>query len=308
MASAGGGRLGVLITGSAGMLGSAVFPAFVDAGHDVVATDLVPRDVAGLPMGTLDVRDAVAVADAIERTHPDLVLHLAAETDLETCEAGSDEAYRTNTIGTHNVALACRESGATLVYISTAGVFDGEKDDGPYIEFDAARPINVYGRSKYEGEIFVLRTVPRSFVVRAGWMVGGADRDHKFVAKVIDQLRNGARTIRAVTDKLGTPTYTQDFALNLLELTGTRFYGLYHMACLGEGSRFDVAREIVAFYGRDDVDVIPVTSEAFAADYPAPRPRSEMMRNYMLDLRGMNRMRPWQTALREYLAAADFKV
>jgi dTDP-4-dehydrorhamnose reductase len=308
MAAAEGGRMRVLITGSAGMLGSAVFPAFVDAGHDVVATDLEPRDVRGLPVGPLDVRDAAAVAEAIERTHPDLVLHLAAETDLETCEESPDHAYLTNTIGTNNVAVACRESGATLVYISTAGVFDGEKIDGPYTEFDEARPINIYGRSKYEGEILVLRLVPQSFVVRAGWMVGGANRDHKFVAKVIDQLRDGARTIRAVTDKLGTPTYTQDFALNLLELVGTRFYGRYHMACLGEGSRFDVAREILAFYGRDDVEVVPVTSDAFAVEYPAPRPRSEMMRNYMLDLRDMNRMRPWQTALREYLGAADFKL
>jgi dTDP-4-dehydrorhamnose reductase len=111
-----------------------------------------------------------------------------------------------------------------------------------------------------------------------------------------------------VTDKLGTPTYTQDFAQNMLELIETPFYGRYHMACLGEGSRYDVALEIVAFYGRDDVRVVPVTSEAFAEEYPAPRPRSEMMRNYMLELRGMNRMRPWREALREYLTVADFRV
>jgi len=296
-----------LITGSAGMLGSAVYPAFVDAGHDVVATDLEPREVRGMPMERLDVRDAAAVAEAIAGTRPDLVLHLAAETDLEICESNPDHAYLTNTIGTHNVALACRESGTTLVYISTAGVFDGTKTREPYTEFDEARPINVYGSSKYEGELLVQRLVPNSFVVRAGWMVGGVDRDHKFVAKVAAQLRDGAKTIRAVTDKLGTPTYTQDFATNLLELIETRFYGRYHMACLGEGSRYDVAREIVSFCGYDDVDVVPVTSDAFAAEYPAPRPQSEMMRNYMLDLRGMNRMRPWQVALREYLAAADFQ-
>jgi dTDP-4-dehydrorhamnose reductase len=204
--------------------------------------------------------------------------------------------------------MACRERGATVVYISTAGVFDGTKTDGPYTELDQPRPINVYGRSKLEGETIVQRFVPGGFVVRAGWMVGGADRDHKFVAKVIEQLRGGSRTIRAVTDKLGTPTYTQDFAQNLLELVRTPFHGLYHMACLGEGSRFDVAREIVAFYERDDVDVVPVTSDAFTDAYPAPRPRSEIMRNYMLDLRGLNRMRPWQVALREYLENAKFAV
>ncbi len=290
------------------MLGSAVFPAFADAGHHVIATDLEPREVRGLPMGRLDVRDAAAVQESVKEVRPDLVLHLAAETDLETCEADPDHAYLTNTIGTHNVALACRERGATVVYISTAGVFDGEKTGGPYTEFDEPRPINVYGRTKFAGEIIVQRFVPGGFVVRAGWMVGGADRDHKFVAKVIDQLRDGARTIRAVTDKLGTPTYTHDFAQNLLELVGTPFHGLYHMACLGEGSRFDVAREIVAFYDRGDVEVIPVTSDAFAVEYPAPRPRSEMMRNYMLDLRGMNRMRPWQVALREYLVNARFAI
>lgn len=298
----------VLITGAAGMLGSAVYPAFAAAGHDVVATDLEPREVAGLPMGRLDVRVYSELIDAIEHSRADLVLHLAAETDLESCEADPDQAYRTNTLGTHNAAVACQARDLTLVYISTAGVFDGEKDDGPYDEFDLPRPINVYGKSKYEGELLVLRLVPRHFVIRAGWMVGGVDRDHKFVAKVIDQLRAGATTIRAVTDKLGTPTYTLDFAQNMLELIETPFYGRYHMACLGEGTRYDVAREIVEFYGRHDVSVIPVTSEVFADEYPAPRPRSEMMRNYMLDLRGMNRMRPWREALREYLKVADFHI
>lgn len=297
----------VLITGAAGMLGSAVYPAMVAAGHDVVATDLKPRELAGLPMGRLDVRVYSEMVGAIERSRADLMLHLAAETDLETCEADPDHAYRTNTLGTHNAAVACQARDLLLVYISTAGVFDGEKDDGPYDEFDLARPINVYGKSKYEGELLVLRMVPKHFVIRAGWMVGGVDRDHKFVAKIINQLRAGATTIRAVTDKLGTPTYTEDFARNMLELIETPFYGRYHMACLGEGSRYDVAREIVEFYGRHDVNVVPVTSEAFADEYPAPRPRSEMMRNYMLELRGMNRMRPWREALGEYLRSADFR-
>jgi dTDP-4-dehydrorhamnose reductase len=290
------------------MLGSAVYPAFVAAGHEVVATDLEPREVAELPMGRLDVRMYSDMIDAIERSRADLVLHLAAETDLETCEADPDHAFLTNTLGTHNAAVACQARDLPLVYISTAGVFDGEKDDGPYDEFDLPRPINVYGRSKYEGELLVLRHVPRHFVIRAGWMVGGIERDHKFVAKVIDQLRSGAKTIRAVTDKLGTPTYTQDFAQNMLDLIETPFYGRYHMASLGEASRYDVAREIVNYYGRDDVRVVPVTSEVFADEYPAPRPRSEMMRNYMLELRGVNHMRPWREALREYLKAADFRI
>ena len=298
----------LFITGCAGMLGSAVYPAAVAAGHDVVATDLAPRPDLGFPMGTLDVRDASAVRKQIDAARPDVVLHLAAETDLETCEADPDHAYGTNTIGTQNVALASTAVDSLMVYISTAGVFDGEKTDGPYVEFDAARPINNYGRSKFQGELVVEHLHARYFIVRAGWMIGGAQRDHKFVAKVIEQLRAGSRTIRAVTDKLGTPTYAADFAANLLELIGTPFYGRYHMACLGDGSRFDVASEIVAYFGRSDVEVMPVTSDVFAEIYSAPRPRSEIMRNYMLDLRGLNRMRPWRDALKEYLAVSRFDV
>ena len=239
----------VLITGAAGMLGSAMVPAFIAGGHEVTASDLVPRDIDGVALQHLDVRDGAAVRAAISATSPDVVLHLAAETDLETCQSDPDGAYRTNTVGTQLVALAARDAGATLVYISTAGVFDGTKTDGPYTEFDAPRPINVYGDSKYQGELIVMRTTPRYFVVRAGWMIGGGDRDHKFVAKVLSQLREGRRTIHAVTDKLGTPTYTVDFAMNLLALLETDLHGLYHMACRGEGSRFDVAKELVRLLG-----------------------------------------------------------
>ena len=295
----------VLITGSAGMLGSAVYPAFVRAGHDVVATDLAPRQVGALPMGTLDVRDHRAVRAAVVTHAPDLVLHLAAETDLEISENDPDHAYLTNTVGTEFVSLVTRDAGIPMVYISTAGVFDGLKD-GAYTEFDEARPINVYGRSKYEGELVALRLNPKTYVVRAGWMVGGAQRDHKFVRKMIDQIRAGVTVIHAVDDKLGTPTYTEDFARNLLALIDTGFYGRYHMACVGEGSRYDVAREIVAHAGRTDIDVQRVDSSYFAETYFAPRPRSEIMRNYMLDLHGLNLMRPWDVALREYLDTADF--
>lgn len=291
----------VLITGSAGMLGSAVYPAFVNAGHDVHATDLAPRPAGGLPMTALDVRDAVAVSDAVVRLQPDLVLHLAAETDLEICEGAPDDAYRTNTIGTQNVALAARVIGARLVYISTAGVFDGTKIDGAYTEFDKPNPINVYGASKYYGERLVEQIADRWFIVRAGWMIGGGDRDHKFVAKILDQLRAGKSTLRAVTDRLGTPTYTRDFAANLLALIPTDAFGLYHMACRGDGSRFEVAVELLRLLGRTDVSVIGVGSDAFLDTYPAPRPRSEMMRNLMLDLRGLNQMRPWEVALADYV-------
>lgn len=298
----------VLITGSGGMLGRAVYPAFVGAGHHVVSTDLVPRPAPALPMGFLDVRDHGAVRKTVLTETPEMILHLAAETDLERCETDRDHAYLTNAIGTQNVALVAAEFGLPLVYISTAGVFDGTKGDEPYTEFDRPNPINAYGGSKYEGELIVKHTVAKHFIVRAGWMVGGMERDHKFVAKIVDQLRSGATRLHAVTDKLGTPTYTEDFARNLLELVATPFYGLYHMTCEGAGSRLEVAQAILDYYGRSEVEVVPVSSDFFAETYFAPRPRSEMMRNYALQLRGLNRMRPWPEALRAYLDQADFKL
>lgn len=284
------------------MLGSAVYPAFVEAGHSVVATDICPRQVDGLPMRWLDVRDQEAVNDAITDGY-DLVLHLAAETDLEVCERNISHAYRTNTIGTQYVSTACQRLGIGLVYIGTAGIFDGTKHRryGPYTEYDMPRPINIYGMTKYLGEIVAAQN-KRTYIVRAGWMVGGDQVDHKFVGKIRDQLEAGAETIYAVTDKFGTPTYTKDFAANLLRLIETGKHGTYHMVCHGEGTRYDVAKEICAILGYD-VDVVPVTSERFDEEYFAPRPKSESLGNRRLARIGLDLMRDWREALRDYLTA-----
>jgi dTDP-4-dehydrorhamnose reductase len=300
------------------MLGSALVPALVVRGHTVIATDLRGRseqisvvdpgidgDLTRLDrLSRLDVRSRQDIDRWIELTQPDLVAHLAAETDVDLCESDPDHAYETNALGTKHVALACQAEGLPLVYVSTAGVFDGEKD-GAYTEYDAPRPINVYGASKYEGERYVQSFLQRYYVVRAGWMVGGGDRDHKFVAKILNQLRDGARTVYAVGDKWGTPTYAPDFAACLSTLIETDSYGLYHMACRGQGTRLEVARTILRVLGIDrEVELVEVDSAYFQAEFPAPRPRSEMMRNLLLDLQGLNTMRHWEESLEEYLVTA----
>lgn len=284
----------VLITGSAGMLGSAMLPAFRGAGHIVVPTDLRHRDGIWL----LDVREQAQVDSWIDSTI-DLVLHLAAETSLEVCEHDPEHAIVTNMIGTANVTRATIELGIPIVYIGTAGIFNGEKD-GPYTETDQPAPINVYGMSKWLGEKVAAQN-PRSFIVRAGWMIGGKHLDHKFVAKIKAQLDAGVETVYAVTDKVGTPTYTKDFAANLLTLIDSGLYGTYHMVCGGSGSRYDVAKEICRILA-SDVEVVPVDSSYFADEFFAPRPRSEAMVNQALDRVGLNRMRPWQEALEDYLS------
>ena len=288
----------VLITGCGGMLGNAIAPYFKARYAEVLTTDKL---VSEPWISELDVRDDAKLRTTFEQFKPNLVLHLAAETDLEFCELNQDVAVAVNATATRRIAELSRQYDATLVYISTAGEVDGGKAEF-YTEADEARPIMVYGQTKLDGEHHVREVNGKYYVVRAGWMVGGGPaKDHKFVSKMLEQIAEGRTVLHAVNDRWGTPTYTHDFASNLFSLLATRRYGTYHMVCEGYGSRYDVACEIVAICGRSNVKVEAVDSEYFAANYFAPRPVSEMMVNQNLLNLGINQMRPWRTALRDYI-------
>jgi dTDP-4-dehydrorhamnose reductase len=290
------------------MLGSSLVPALLGAGHEVNATDIdlsnpTPWGPTGAVITDLDVRERDPLADAFTAVRPELVVHLAAETSLEYADANVDATYLTNTTATKYVALQARKHDAAMVYISTAGIFDGTKPSEVYDEYDQPNPLNVYGQTKYYGELNVQQFLDRYFIIRAGWMVGGGrSKDHKFVARILQQIRDGKKTLYAVGDKLGTPTYTPDFARTFLGLLDSEQYGLYHMACEGRGSRFDVAARILEVLGlSDEIELVEVTSDHFAEEFPSVRPYSEIMRNMNLELQGMNLMRPWQIALEEYI-------
>ncbi len=280
------------------MLGNAVYPFFAYWYDDVLATD---KDVNEEWLTYLDIRDHDEVARIFKEYKPDIVLHLAAETDLEFCETHADITRAVNDIATKNIAKLSEQHGSLLVYISTAGVFDGKKT-GFYTEEDQPRPIMVYGETKYAGELHTLKYCSRSFVVRAGWMMGGGrEKEKKFIYKILKQIGNGTKEIFAVNDKFGTPTYTYDFAMNLFLLINTDRYGIYHMVCEGKGSRYDVAKEILHICNRPDIKLTSVTSDFFAEEYFVPRPYSEMLINSNLNRQDLNHMRPWQQALREYI-------
>jgi dTDP-4-dehydrorhamnose reductase len=285
----------VLVTGADGMLGSALCPTLAKRGYTVIATDLVPSNEGSKH---LDVRNYNQIKEMVEKVKPNMVIHLAAETDVDKCEVEPDHAFLTNTIGTQNVALVCQKQNIELVYTSTIGVFYGDKPE-PYTEFDEPNPINVYGRSKLEGEKIVQTLLPKSYTVRAGWMVGGGPKkDKKFIGKIIRQI-NETTTLKAVNDKIGSPTYTYDFSKCVADLIETGFYGLYHCTNKGVGSRFDIAKKIVEFMGRTDVTVEPVSSAYFPL--PAARARSEMSRNYKLELLRIDSTRHWEESLKEYI-------
>jgi dTDP-4-dehydrorhamnose reductase len=287
----------VIVTGAAGMLGAAVVGELSGSGHSVIATSTGGDGNNVLPM---DIRDWSAVKRVIGEVKPELVVHLAAETDVDRCDLEPDHAFATNAIGTENVAWACRETDAVMVYVSTGNVFNGEKRD-PYIEYDIPGPVNEYGRSKLAGEKAVEKALDRFFILRAGWMVGGWEIDKKFVYKIAMLCRTEKR-IEVVDDKFGSPTFTVDFARNMMSVVKSGRSGLYHLANRGVASRYEVAVKIVEYLGLvEEVETVPVSSLVFTQ--PAPRPRSEMLRNFKLGKLGLDKMPHWTDSLRSYILA-----
>jgi len=284
----------ILITGAEGMVGSALLPELSQHGHELVPADLRPTQPETL---ALDVRDPAAVARLMDQIRPDQVVHLAAETDVDRCEQEPRHAFDCNAAGTEHVVASCRRAGSRILYVSTAAVFDGRKAT-PYVETDPPQPVNVYGRSKLAGEYAVRQRGGPFQIVRASWMVGGFERDKKFVAKIL-QLLETRRELTVVTDKVGSLTFTTSLSRGIATLLETDHSGTFHMANHGTCSRFQVAEKIVELLGRTDVTIRPVTSDAFPL--PAPRPDSEALDNRRLQELHLDVMPAWQDALRAYV-------
>jgi len=188
-----------------------------------------------------------------------------------------------------------------ILYISTAGIFDGAKN--VYDDWDQPNPLGHYARSKYAGEVFVEKICPRHIICRAGWMMGGGpNKDKKFIQKIMAQLKSGKRELHIVNDKLGTPTYTHDFANNVKSLLEKELWGLYNMVCAGVTGRYEVTQELVKVLGMTDkIKISPVQSDHWKEEYFAERPPSERLVNKKLELRGLNFMRDWRVCLKEYI-------
>lgn len=288
----------IFITGCGGMLGEAFYRQFKDE-YNLICTDI---DVNESWLSHLDIRDYIEYRYQVSEFLPHYLFHLAALTDLEYCEKNSDEAYITNALSVENAVLIANELDIPILYISTAGIFDGKKKI--YDDWDIPHPLGEYARAKYMGERYVLENARRYLICRAGWMMGGGPgKDKKFIAKLMKQInKKGTKELNVVTDKEGTPTYTQDFAKNVKLLLEKGYWGLYNMVCSGLTSRYEVAQELLNILGLvDKITINPVDSKFFKKEYFAPRPASEMLINKKLNLRGLNIMRDWKTGLREYV-------
>ncbi|WP_219223220.1 SDR family oxidoreductase [Pedobacter antarcticus] len=287
----------IYIAGAGGMLGEAFYRVFKDE-YDIKCTD---KDVNEDWLSLLDFRDFDNYKKDVVDFKPDFLFHLGAYTDLEYCEVNLDDTYLTNTTAVENAVIIANELQIPVLYISTAGIFDGKKDF--YDDWDEPNPLGHYARSKYMGERYVREHAERYIICRAGWMMGGGPKkDKKFINKIIKQLATGTRDLHIVNDKDGTPTFTVDFAKNVKLLFEKEYWGLYNLVCNGETSRKEVAEELVRILGlQDEVTIHEVTSDYFKDTYFAPRPPSERLINKKLDLRDMNKMRDWKVALDEYV-------
>lgn len=267
----------IALTGANGQLGRSLR----DVLHD--------RDVLALTRADGDVTNP----DVIERIagwRPDVVIHAAAMTDVDGCERDPDAAYRVNALGTRNVAVACQQVGAALVYVSTDYVFDGTKG-APYTEWDTPNPISVYGASKLAGEVYVKQLLNRLWIVRTAWVYRAGHKN--FVATIL-RLAQERERLTVVDNEVGCPTYAPDLAAAIVQLIQRPLYGTYHLTNAGHCSRFEFAQKIVELAGLDTV-IEPTDHYPRAAQPPAYAP----LRNFVGAEAGIT-LRPWQDALADY--------
>jgi dTDP-4-dehydrorhamnose reductase len=287
----------IYIAGCGGMLGEAFYQVF-SKDYDLRCTDI---DVNDDWLSYLDFRDYQLYKKDVEQFKPDYLFHLGAFTDLEYCETHVDDTYVTNTLAVENAVYIANKLNIPILYISTAGIYDGAKE--LYDDWDVPNPLGHYARSKYAGEVFVEKNANQYLTCRAGWMMGGgAKKDKKFVQKIMQQIKNGSKELFVVNDKLGTPTYTHDFANNVKALLEKEYWGLYNMVCGGVTGRLEVATELVNILNLEgEIKITAVDSSYWKKEYFADRPPSERLENKKLDLRKLNVMRDWKICLKEYL-------
>lgn len=279
----------VLLTGAEGQLGCDLADAF--AGADLIA----------MARSDLDVADEAAVADAVGRIRPHLVVNAAAWTDVDGCESDPERAHRVNALGPWWLARACHEVGASLVTYSTDYVFDGNAPRTPqgqrraWSEFDPVSPINEYGRSKAAGEQLVRESLRQHFVIRTAWVCGA--RGSNFVRAML-RIAEERGEASVVDDQHGSPTFTRDLASATGELVETRRYGTYHLTNSGWCSWYDLAAATFEFAG---LDVALTRMSSSELQRPAPRPSWSVLSAQHSTSSGLSPLRPWQDGLRSLL-------
>lgn len=274
----------ILVTGITGQLGHDVMEELAARGHEAV----------GATRREMPLTDFPALRAQIEAVRPDAVIHCAAYTAVDRAEAEKETCMIVNGGATREIAAACRDIGAKLLYLSTDYVFPGTGEDF-YEPDDAKGPQNAYGLSKLAGEEAVEELLTRYFIVRISWVFGV---NGKNFIKTMLRLAETHDTLTVVDDQIGSPTYTRDLARLLVDMVESERYGIYHATNEGVCSWADLAKEIFRQAGRA-VTVTPVPSTAYPT--PAKRPKNSRLSKRCLDVAGFSRLPAWQDALARYL-------
>jgi dTDP-4-dehydrorhamnose reductase len=283
--------LRVVVIGANGQLGS-------DLCRHISKSDLVP-----LTHKDIEITDIDSVKQVLKDIKPSVIINTAAFVRVDDCEDNRDICYLVNTLGAKNVAVVTQGLKAKYVFISTDYVFGGDIDrKAPYTEFDYPSPINTLGHSKLAAENIIQHVCNGFFIVRISGIFGIAGSSGKggnFIETIIN-LAKSKPELRVVNDQVFSPTYTKDAAKKISDLIKTENYGIFHITNKGACSWYEFTTEILKLAGLK-TPVIPITS----AEYPqkARRPSYSVLDNYHLRLLGMDDMRPWQEALKDYLVA-----
>jgi dTDP-4-dehydrorhamnose reductase len=296
-------RYKILITGSSGMLGLDLCQE-LRKDYVVEGADINASARQGVKFYQSDITDRNNIAGIIADARPNVVIHTAAWTDVDGCERDKDKAYLVNATGAENVALACKDAGAALVYISTDFVFDG-KSVKPYKETDRTAPLSVYGDSKLKGEENIRKALKNHYILRTSWLYGKNGKN--FVDTIITKAST-EKVLKVVDDQVGSPTYTKDLAKAIHKLLDritegpvarVQGPGIYHVSNAGKVSWYDYARTILKLAG-SKAKVLPISSKELAR--PAKRPEMSVLDNSKFTRLTGYKMRNWKAALKEYLS------
>lgn len=276
----------ILVTGVKGQLG-----------HDVV-NEMKKRglDPVGVDLEEMDITDKEACAKAITEAKVDAVIHCAAYTAVDAAEDNVELCRKVNSQGTRNIAEVCRDLDIKMMYISTDYVFDGQ-GTRPWEPDDARNPLNVYGQTKYEGELAVEELVKKFFTVRIAWVFGVNGKNFIKTMLRIGKERGAASV---VDDQIGSPTYTYDLARLLVDMIQTEKYGRYHATNEGLCSWYEFACEIFRQAGMAQAKVTPVHTSEYPAS-KAKRPMNSRMSKEKLTENGFERLPEWKDAVGRYL-------
>ena len=273
----------VLVTGVKGQLGSDIVNKCKKRNIDAIGVDIEEMDIT----------NSMQVCTVIKNANVDAVIHCAAWTAVDKSEDEEEACRKVNKNGTENVVAVCRELDIPIMYFSTDYVFDGQGEE-PWKEYDQRNPLNVYGQTKYEGELAV-EAYPKHFIIRISWVFGV--NGNNFI-KTMLRLGKEIGEVSVVDDQIGSPTYTYDLAELCVNMIITDKYGTYHASNEGVCSWYEFACEI--FKQADlNVKVTPVDSSKFPVK--AIRPKNSRMSKSELDRQGFDRLPVWQDALNRYL-------